>query len=575
MVYLNINNIHNRENKMEQKFIDMAKDFVENEKQFHLGFLPTEQSNPLTKTLEKDFRSDPVQGVRTLQKCDRNVLEMLKKVFASKEFALLADTIYSTVTSGKRVIFSGCGATGRLSILIECMWKKFCTENPALASYAKNVESIMTGGDFALIRSVEFFEDYHAFGARQVRETCMEEGDTLVAITEGGETSSVLGSIAQALENGCKVFLLFNNPADLLADNLERSRAAIRDSRVTVLDLYCGPMALAGSTRMQATTSEQYVAGAALEMTACRLAGSEKMDYAKEFEKLISVLEDSASVLASYAEFEAGIYRKKGYVTYFADDYLLDIFTDTTERAPTFMIPPFRKCDDKVSPLPWAFVKNPLLTTEEVWAKGMNRPLRCLSWDTALLEEMGAPANIAKNPPAITASEMVKIRVGKEDMAERYEGVLSAAVLVTVGKNVPAELKKAFDGICASFNECTVLSIGGTQGERIIPYEIPSSPFTLLGHMAIKLVLNTISTGTMVLLGRVAGNWMSWVDCTNKKLLDRGTRLVCELSSLDYSTSCAMIFEALHEINSRTVTKGFEKPSAVQIVLEKLKNQKA
>ena len=69
---------------MEQRFIDMAKEFVEKEKEFHLGFLPTEQSNPLTKTLEKDFLADPVQGVRTLQKCDRNVLEMVKRVFASK-----------------------------------------------------------------------------------------------------------------------------------------------------------------------------------------------------------------------------------------------------------------------------------------------------------------------------------------------------------------------------------------------------------------------------------------------------------------------------------------------------------
>ena len=43
---------------MEQKFIDMARDFVENEKQFHLGFLPTEQSNPLTKTLEKHYNQN-------------------------------------------------------------------------------------------------------------------------------------------------------------------------------------------------------------------------------------------------------------------------------------------------------------------------------------------------------------------------------------------------------------------------------------------------------------------------------------------------------------------------------------
>jgi hypothetical protein len=32
-----------------------ARNFIENEKQFHLGFLPTEQSNPITATLEDDF----------------------------------------------------------------------------------------------------------------------------------------------------------------------------------------------------------------------------------------------------------------------------------------------------------------------------------------------------------------------------------------------------------------------------------------------------------------------------------------------------------------------------------------
>ena len=558
---------------MEQRFIDMAKEFVEKEKEFHLGFLPTEQSNPLTKTLEKDFLADPVQGVRTLQKCDRNVLEMVKRVFASKEFTVLSETVFETISKGKRVIFSGCGATGRLSILLECMWRKFCAETPALARYANCVESIMTGGDFALIRSVEFFEDYHSFGARQVREARMGEGDTLVAITEGGETSSVLGSVAQALENSCKVFLLFNNPAELLADHLERSRAAIRDSRVTVLDLYCGPMALAGSTRMQATTSEQFVAGAALETAACRLAGMKTPDYPAEFAKLLSSLEKAAPVIASYASFEADVYRNKGLVTYFADDYLLDIFTDTTERAPTFMIPPFRKCDDKVSPLPWAFVKNPLLSTEEVWAKDMKRKLRCLDWDSALLREMGAPENIAKNPPAISASEMVKIRVGKEDLEERYAKNASAAVLITVGENVSPALEKAFEELSPRFQRHTRLSVGGSKGDLVIACEIPSSPFTLLGHMALKLVLNTISTGTMVLLGRVAGNWMSWVDCTNKKLLDRGTRLVCELAGLDYPTACAMIFEALDEIGKKGVSKGFEKPSAVQVVLNKLKKK--
>ena len=88
--------------------------------------------------------------------------------------------------------------------------------------------------------------------------------------------------------------------------------------------------------------------------------------------------------------------------------------------------------------------------------------------------------------------------------------------------------------------------------------------------MAAKLVLNNISTGTMVLMGRVTGNWMSWVDCTNKKLMDRGTRLVAEIGGLSYEESCERLFEAL-EIIAASTPPGAEKQSAVQYVLERLK----
>ncbi|MDZ7634546.1 MAG: hypothetical protein U5L72_08965 [Bacteroidales bacterium] len=111
-----------------------------------------------------------------------------------------------------------------------------------------------------------YFEDYEEFGRQQVRELDVTAGDMLVAITEGGETSSVLGTLAEAADRGAAVFLLFNNPSDILCKYIERSRKAIEDPRVTVLDLFCGPMAIAGSTRMQATTSEQLIAGAALRI---------------------------------------------------------------------------------------------------------------------------------------------------------------------------------------------------------------------------------------------------------------------------------------------------------------------
>ncbi len=550
---------------MGEKSKQAALHFIEQETQFHLGFLPTEQSNPLTKHMDRDFAESAEKGVRTLQRVDRNVLEMVKRVFEGKEFRELKKTILSTMERGGRVVFSGCGATGRLSILLESMWRDAVQRGVIPAKYESSVFSIMTGGDFALIRSVEFFEDYAKFGARQVADLAMDANDTLVAITEGGETSSVLGTVSEALQRGCRVFLLFNNPADLLAKHIERSRAAIEDPRVCVLDLFCGPMALAGSTRMQATTSEQLVAGAALESAAYAFAGKDAPDYASLFEVLLGELESAPCVksIADAISFEAEIYRKEGKITYFADRFLLDVFTDTTERSPTFMLPPFRRCDDTVSPRPWAFVKNPLYSTEETWQRGMNRPLRCLDWTAEDLASMGAPQEVASRPPKISCADMLKIQVGNENPEERCTGPEDSAVLVTMCGATP-ELKGAFERITPGFHQkkewdLLVFGIASVKDE---------TPLELMRHMAIKLLLNTISTGTMAVLGRITGNWMSWVDCTNKKLLDRGTRLVSEIGGLSYQESCIRLFEALETIAQQNTN--LEKRSAVQLVLEQL-----
>ena len=550
-----------------------ARAFIENETQFHLGFLPTEQSNPQTRNLDKEFARSTVDGIANLQLVDRNVLDMARKVLKSAEFSKLTATGIDTLKNGRKIVFSGCGATGRLSILLEGMWRETAEKYAPLNAYADQVFSIMTGGDYALVRSVEFFEDYLEFGREQLRTLNIGKDDMIVAITEGGETSSVLGTLEEAVNRGAKGFLLFNNPAELLAERIERSARAIRDERVTVLDLHCGPMGLAGSTRMQATSSEQLIAGAALEHIAAELMGTSAPDIAADFARLLEELESPASrqAMADYIDFEADLYRRKGRVTYCADDCLLDIFTDTTERSPTFMLPPFRRSDDNTSPSPWAFVKNPLFDTAAVWQRNMRRPLRCLEWTKADYIRLGAAENIQDNPPRIGSADLLKIAIGNESSPERYATGADAAVLIETGVAANrADLEKSFDGYAKNFSAAKRLFIGCGKGDFTVECTIPDSPLRLIRHMAVKLVLNNISTGTMVVLGRVTGNWMSWVDCTNKKLMDRGTRLVSEIGKLSYEESCERLFEAL-EIIAATTKPGEEKRSAVQYVLDSLK----
>ena len=51
------------------------------------------------------------------------------------------------------------------------------------------------------------------------------------------------------------------------------------------------------------------------------------------------------------------------------------------------------------------------------------------------------------------------------------------------------------------------------------------------------MVLNMITTSTMIKLGRVKGNRMVNMQLTNQKLVDRGTRMIMEELRLDYVQS--------------------------------------
>ena len=425
----------------------------------------------------------------------------------------------------------------------------------------------MTGGDFALVKSVEFFEDYQSFGRRQAADLGIGVKDTLVAITEGGETSSVLGTLFESLERGANCFLLFNNPADILVGHLERSRKAICDPRVCVLDLYCGPMAVAGSTRMQATTSEQLVAGAAIEYVLHELSGKPQLDYVLEFKRLIDELESGENVetIASYIDLETAVYREKSYITYFSSDYLLDIFTDTTERSPTFMLPPFRKSGDNDSPRPWAFVKHPLLSTREVWQQNLKRPLRCLEWSVADYLALGAPESVQSNPPLINADELCKFQVGNENIGDRIVSDNDVAVLFSLG-DPESKTSEAFISLAGNFPRRTTFTVGSGSGDFSVKCSFPDGTLKLMEHLAVKLVLNTISTGTMVRLGRVTGNWMSYVAVSNKKLIDRAIRLISEIGSIPYEEACHKLFDAIEYIEQNTLPNQ-EKMSAVQFVL--------
>ena len=63
----------------------------------------------------------------------------------------------------------------------------------------------------------------------------------------------------------------------------------------------------------------------------------------------------------------------------------------------------------------------------------------------------------------------------------------------------------------------------------------------------LKLVLNMISTATMIRLGRVRGNKMVDMELTNSKLVDRGTRMIMEETGItDYESAKSLLLKHGH-----------------------------
>ena len=496
-------------------FRKKAQDFLDNEKGYRLGFLRSEARNPLTMNLDRDFAAGSALGVKTLLSCDMALLPLIHSIAASAKFQFMVDCIRNCFARGGRVVFTGCGAAGRLAVLLESAWQE---ELPGDG----RVLSLLTGGDFALVRSVENFEDYEQSGALQVRDLGMNEKDLLVGITATGETTSTIGCAFEVLARGGEVFMLICADENEASARLDRCRRLYSSPRVHVLSMPVGGMALTGSTRMQSSTMELLVAGAALEKA---VFGETKAFAA--YESMLTALfsEKSLAALGKTVDFESDVFRQGGLIDYLAEDLLIDLLSDTTERSPTFMTPPYH-CHDMQAPEPWGMVRHPGLSTSEAWKLCLKRAPRCINWSEETYRSAGLEAVLAKGVPRISVNELMKIQIGNEEISARsgaYRGRISSE---------PAGVKL----------------VSGC----LVPAPVIPGRFRLVEHLRMKLIMNTVSTGVMTRLGRVRSNYMIYLNISNKKLIDRACRIISDLCGISYEEACLELFKTWSEVPEGT-----------------------
>jgi N-acetylmuramic acid 6-phosphate etherase len=80
--------------------------------------------------------------------------------------------------------------------------------------------------------------------------------------------------------------------------------------------------------------------------------------------------------------------------------------------------------------------------------------------------------------------------------------------------------------------------------ETVVGPEFVTGSTRMKAATALKLTLNMISTATMIRLGHVRGNRMVDMELTNKKLVDRGARMIMEETGItDYDKAREMLLK--------------------------------
>lgn len=550
--------------------------FVHGRSQFQLHTLLTEQRHPGTWNLSEVAAADPAQALAQLCAVDEDVVRALAALADDprrmQRLHAASASVQRALRAGHRVYVYGTGSTGRLAGTLESgLWRPFWERlraDPAwpriaaaLPDLGERVRGQITGGDRALISSLEGFEDLPQIGALQLREDGIGPDDVVFAVTEGGETSAVIGAALAAADQPGRargsVWFVYNNP-DALLRPFERSRRVLDDPRIQALSLPTGPQAITGSTRMQATTTSLYVLGLVLEdalralllpplapadATRLGLSAHDTLERRlHDFAALQRAVAASVPRLAGWTVREAGAYAGGQRATYLAQAALMPVFVDVTERAPTFRLAPLDRIDS-VPPRSWIRVLTPAATPQAAWDALLRRPFHGLAaadyrpaferLDDAALRETALRSLQRAGTEQQALYDLAWSPAAAQGPAPRRGDL--GVLLRHADEPLDPAARQWLQAFAAAGGAPVVVSIGAAAAPAglpasalsiAVPLPARTDPLGLDRTLALKMLLNAHSTAVMARLGRTVGNTMTAVQPGNLKLIGRATYLI-------------------------------------------------
>lgn len=202
-----------------------------------LKAIVTEQKNERSKNIDN---LSTIEALQLINDEDKQVAFAVEKEL--EHIAEAIEVVYEKMAKGGRLIYCGCGTSGRLGILdaVECP--------PTFGTDPELVQAVMAGGMMAFVKAVEGAEDDVELGVKDLKNIQFTNKDILVGIAASGRTPYVIGAIEYAKSIGAKTISVTCCPGSQI--NL------ITDVSIAPQP---GPEVITGSTRLKSGTAQKMV----------------------------------------------------------------------------------------------------------------------------------------------------------------------------------------------------------------------------------------------------------------------------------------------------------------------------
>lgn len=199
--------------------------------------LRTEGRNPNSRNIDK---VSTLEAMRIINNEDKNVAAAVETQLP--QIAEAVDIISEQLRRGGHLIYIGAGTSGRLGVVdaSECP--------PTFGVDYSLVRGIIAGGEDAMFRAAEGFEDSEQKGAQAIDEGGVMPGDVVVGLSAAGRAPFVLGALKRAAQLGAIPLGITCNPDSLMAPLCR-----------VIIAPYVGPEVISGSTRLKAGTAQKLV----------------------------------------------------------------------------------------------------------------------------------------------------------------------------------------------------------------------------------------------------------------------------------------------------------------------------